>query len=58
MKPGIKKLAQQRGREITKLTRSELNLLRLRQTYLNRKLILGQTWRLPELKKVHLQIED
>jgi hypothetical protein len=58
VKPGIKKLAQQRGREITKQTRSELNLLRLRQTYLNRKLFLGQSWRLLELKQVHIQIEN
>ena len=58
VKPGVKKLAQQRSREMTKQMRWELNLLRLRQTYLNRKLSLGHTWRLPELKKVHMQIEE
>ena len=36
----------------------KLNLLRLRQTYLSRKLFLGETWRLPELKRIHLQIEE
>jgi hypothetical protein len=43
VKPGVNKLAQQRSREMTKLRRWQLNLLRLRQTYLNRKLSLGQT---------------
>ena len=42
---------------MSKQMRGELNLLRLRQIYLNRKLSLGEMWRLPELKKVHLQIE-
>ena len=58
VKPGVKKLAQQRSREMTKLMRWQLNLLRLRQTYLNRKLSLGQLWRLPELKQIHMQIEE
>ena len=38
--------------------KGEPNLLRLRQIYLNRKLSFGETWRLSELKKVHLQIEE
>ena len=58
VKPGIKKLAQTRSREISKQVKGELNLFRLRQIYLNRKLSLGELWRLPELKKVHLQIEE
>ena len=33
-------------------------MLRLRQGYLNRKLILGETWRLDELKAVHVSIEN
>ena len=58
VKPGVKKLAQQRGREMTKLSREELNLFRLRQGYLNRKLLLGQFWQLTELKAIHLRIEQ
>ena len=58
VKPGVAKLAQKRGREMTKTLMGELNLLRLRQTYLSRKLFLGETWRLPELKRIHLQIEE
>ena len=58
VKPGIKKLAQMRSREMSKQMKGELNLFRLRQIYLNRKLSLGETWRLPELKQVHLQIEE
>ena len=54
VKPGIKKLAQKRSREMSKQMKGELNLFRLRQIYLNRKLSLGETWRLPELKKIHL----
>ena len=57
VKPGVKRLAQQRSREMNKKMKWELNLLRLRQKYLNRKLSLGETWRLTELKKVHIQIE-
>ena len=38
VKPGIKKLAQTRSREISKQVKGELNLFRLRQIYLNRKL--------------------
>ena len=58
VKPGVKKLAQHRSRELTRAMREELNLLRLRQCYLNRKLILGESWRLIELKSIHIQIEQ
>ena len=58
VKPGVKKLAQQRSREMTKKKRGELNLLRLRQKYLNRKMSGGELGRLSELKMVHMQIED
>ena len=57
VKPGVKKLAQRRSREMSKGKYEELNLLRLRQIYLNRKLMLGETWRLGELKAVHGRIE-
>ena len=58
VKPGIRKLAQKRGRELSREKKEELNLLRLRQGYLNRKLTLGETWRLAELKAVHVSIEN
>jgi hypothetical protein len=58
VKPGIKKLAQQRSKEINRARREELNLLLLRQIYLTRKLvILGQSNQLGELQHVHLLIE-
>ena len=58
VKPGVKKLAQKRGREMSREKHEELNLLRLRQGYLNRKLMNGQNWRLTELKAVHVSIEN
>ena len=57
VKPGIKKLALHRSREMNRRRKEELNLLRLRQNYLNRKLMLGETWRLPDLKAVHTSIQ-
>ena len=56
VKPGIKKLALKRGRDIFKARHEELNLLRLRQSFLHRKLIGGQTWRLPEIKSINSSI--
>ena len=58
VKPGIKKLAQKRSRELNKISKEELNLLRLRQIYLNRKLVMGETWRLADLKHTHASIEQ
>ena len=57
VKPGIRKLAIQRSKEINTERREELNLLLLRQVYLTRKLQLGQQHRLGELIAVHLLIE-
>ena len=56
VKPGVKKL--KRSRELNKLSKEELNLLRLRQMYLNRKLVMGESWRLGELKAIHTRIEQ
>ena len=59
VKPGIRKLAQQRSKEINIARREELNLLLLRQSYLTWKVAtLGQTGKLGELKAVHLLIEN
>ena len=57
VKPGIKKLAQYRSRELNRLSKEELNLFRLRQGYLNSKIMMGETWRLADLKSVHSSIE-
>ena len=57
VKPGIRKLAIQRSKEINTERREELHLLLLRQVYLTRKLQLGQQHRLGELNAVHLLIE-
>ena len=57
VKPGIKKLAQHRSRELSRVSKEELNLFRLRQGYLNRKIMNGETWRLAELKSIHSSIE-
>jgi hypothetical protein len=57
VKPGIKKLAIERGKEINKDKRSVLNLLLLRQGYLTRKVQLGFLEKLTELKTVQLNID-
>ena len=57
VKPGIRKLAIQRSKEINIARKEEFNLLLLRQVYLTRKLQLGQYHRLGELTTVHLLIE-
>ena len=58
VKPGIKSLAKRRGNQMNKERRNHLNLLQVRQSYLTRKIQLGQTNKLSELKHVHLQIEQ
>ena len=58
VKPGVRKLAQKRSREMFRVKQEELNLLRLRQTYLNRKLVLGDAGRLAELKTIHEKIQN
>jgi hypothetical protein len=58
VKPGVRKLAQKRGRELNREKQVELNLLRLRQSYLNRKLMVGEIWRLSELRSVNASIDN
>ena len=58
VKPGIKRLLIERGKEINKNKRGELNLLLLRQAYLVRKVQSGQQHRLGELFSIQHQIED
>ena len=56
VKPGIRKLALQRSKELNRARRGELNLLLLRQAYLTRLLQLGQLNKLGELKAVQQDI--
>ena len=58
VKPGIRKLAINRGKEINKERRGKLNLLMLRQAYLTRKIQQGEMRKLAELKSVHLLIDQ
>ena len=57
VKPGIKKLAIERTKEMYTSRKQVLNLLLIRQAYLTRKLQQGLTNKLGELKEVHLLIE-
>ena len=56
VKPGIKKLAIQRSKELNREKRGELNLLLLRQAYLIRQLQKGQLLFLGELRAVQADI--
>ena len=56
--PGIKKLGIKRSKEINLEKREALNLLTLRQCYLTRKIQQGRADLLPDLKTIHLQIDQ
>ena len=60
VKPGIRKLALERTKEVNKERRSHLNLLMMRQSYLSRKIQQGSTDRgsLAALKETQLRIRD
>lgn len=58
VKPGVKKLLIERGKEMNKSGREELNLLLLRQAYLIRKIHQKHFNKLGELKLVQLQIQS
>ena len=58
VKPGIKKLAMQRSKELNRESRGQLNLLLIQQAYLARKLQLGDFRRLAELRQVQLEIDQ
>ena len=58
VKPGIKKLALERGKELKKERRSHLNLLLVKQAYLTMKIQRGKLQRLTELKVVQHQVEE
>ena len=58
VKPGIRKLAIQRSKELNRESRGLLNLLLLRQSYLARKVQTGHTEKLAELRTVQAEIES
>ena len=58
VKPGFWKLGIERSKEINTSKREELNLLLIRQSYLTRKVKLGEIWKLGELKTVHKLIDQ
>ena len=57
VKPGIKKLGMYRGKDLMKASREELNLLLVRQAYLNKTVKMGQSGKLGELRTVHKLIK-
>ena len=58
VKPGIKKLAIKRSKELNRERRGELNMLLLRKAYLAKQLQNGRTDRLGELRSVQMLIEQ
>ena len=58
VKPGIRKLAIERTKEVNRERRQYLNLLMLRQSYLTRKVRLGETGSLSALREIQFKIED
>ena len=57
VKPGIRRIAIQRSKELNKEKRSKLNLLLLNQVYLTNKLQGGEVGRLGELREVQEKIK-
>ena len=58
VKPGVKKLAMQRSKELNWEKRGELNLLLVRQAYLGKKLLNGDLRQYSEMRCVQLEIEE
>ena len=58
VKPGIRKLAITRSKELNKERKGQLNLLMLRQSYLTSKVQSGQVSMLSARKEVKIKIED
>ena len=57
VKPGIRRLGMARGKQLSKERKDSLNLLLVRQAYLNKKVKLGHLEKLGELLSVHHQIQ-
>ena len=58
VKPGVLRLGLEHSKEVNKEKREALNLLLRRQMYLTKKIKDGVTYKLGELKTVHLLIEQ
>ena len=58
VKPGIRRLAIERGRELNKERRGHLNLLLVRQAHLTKKVQAGNTNKLPELREVNIRLDN
>ena len=58
VKPGIRKLALERGKELSRARKSYLNLLMMRQSFLTRKVHAGEIDWVTSLKEIQLRIED
>ena len=58
VKPGIRKLAIERTKEINRERRSHLNLFMMRQIYLTKQVQSGRVEMLPALREVQLRIQD
>ena len=62
VKPGVKKIAMERSKQINETRKSQLNILLLRQAYLVKKIQTSQAnhWdnHLPELLSIQLQIQS
>ena len=58
VKPGVQQLGKLRGKQIKKDRHSALNLLLVRQAYINKKIKLGQSELLGELKTIHGLIQN
>ena len=56
VKPGIRKLAIARSKEMNKNRRGLLNLLMMRQSFLSKKVQCGETGSLAALREVQLKI--
>ena len=57
VKPGVKKLLIERGKELNKDRYGQLNLLMLKQSYFVSKIQRGDSGKLAELKQVQLEIQ-
>ena len=53
VKPGIKKLAIHRSKELNKCKRSRMNCMLLKQSFFTKKLHAGNSSKLVQLKQIH-----
>ena len=58
VKPGVRRLAIQRSKELNQLKRSRMNCLLLKQTFYTKELQAGSMSRLAQLKQVQSEIQE